>query len=355
MCADVRRSARMCALTGTRTALVPVCARPRLTRLPLVEPVPYCFGGTLTAPRWVVSDCAYRPQGRAEQPVSRGGLLSARQFRLRAPRRNRAAGILVIAAVFGLMLVAPATSAAYADFRGASSDGSKVFFHTAEQLVSGDTDAYQTSTSAPGARRPWSPRARSTATAPSTPTSTEPPATARGSSSHTDEQLVSGDTDSAHDLYERSGGTTTLVSQGQINGNGAFDALFSGASSDGSKVFFRPTSGWSAATPTAPRTSTSAPGGRRPWSPRARSTATAPSMSVFGTAPRATARRSSSTPTSSWSAATPTAPMTSTSAPGGRRPWSPRARSTATAPSMPSSGAPRATARRSSSRPPSSW
>ena len=80
-------------------------------------------------------------------------------------------------------LIAPATSAAFLGFGGASSDGSKVFFHT-------------------------------------------------------DEQLVSGDTDSVLDLYERSGGTTTLVSQGQINGNGAFGAFFNGASSDGSKVFF---------------------------------------------------------------------------------------------------------------------
>ena len=30
----------------------------------------------------------------------------------------------------------------------------------------------------------------------------------------TSEQLVSGDTDSSFDCYERSGGTTTLVSQG---------------------------------------------------------------------------------------------------------------------------------------------
>ena len=54
----------------------------------------------------------------------------------------------------------------------------------------------------------------------------------------TDEQLVSGDTDSTADIYERSGGTTTQVSQGQINGNGAFESYFDGASSDGSKVFF---------------------------------------------------------------------------------------------------------------------
>jgi hypothetical protein len=55
---------------------------------------------------------------------------------------------------------------------------------------------------------------------------------------HTQEQLTSGDTDSHTDVYERSGGTTTLVTQGAINGNGAFDAFYRGESSDGTKVFF---------------------------------------------------------------------------------------------------------------------
>jgi hypothetical protein len=54
----------------------------------------------------------------------------------------------------------------------------------------------------------------------------------------TNERLVSADTDSAVDLYERSGGTTTLVSVGEINGNGAFDANFNLASADGTRVFF---------------------------------------------------------------------------------------------------------------------
>ncbi len=49
---------------------------------------------------------------------------------------------------------------------------------------------------------------------------------------------MSGDTDSGDDLYERSGGTTTQVSEGAINGNLAFEVCFFGASSDGLKVFF---------------------------------------------------------------------------------------------------------------------
>src|SRR5205823_2510886 len=52
------------------------------------------------------------------------------------------------------------------------------------------------------------------------------------------EQLVSTDTDSQVDVYERSGGTTKLVSAGQINGNGALAAAFAGSSDDGTRVFF---------------------------------------------------------------------------------------------------------------------
>jgi hypothetical protein len=47
------------------------------------------------------------------------------------------------------------------------------------------------------------------------------------------ERLSPNDTDSAFDLYERSGGTTTLVTEGEINGNGDFPAPFFGASADG--------------------------------------------------------------------------------------------------------------------------
>jgi hypothetical protein len=54
----------------------------------------------------------------------------------------------------------------------------------------------------------------------------------------TKEALVPADTDTSTDVYERSGATTTLVSAGAINGNGAFDALYAGASDDGSRVWF---------------------------------------------------------------------------------------------------------------------
>jgi hypothetical protein len=54
----------------------------------------------------------------------------------------------------------------------------------------------------------------------------------------TDEALVGGDGDSRVDVYERSGSTTSLLSDGPAGGDGAFDALFEGASADGLRVVF---------------------------------------------------------------------------------------------------------------------
>ena len=63
--------------------------------------------------------------------------------------------------------------------------------------------------------------------------------TARMPSSRPTEKLDGHDTDSYRDIYERSGGTTTLVSIGPSGGNGSFAALRSRAvSEDGSRVFF---------------------------------------------------------------------------------------------------------------------
>jgi hypothetical protein len=54
----------------------------------------------------------------------------------------------------------------------------------------------------------------------------------------TDEILTTDDLDSEVDVYERSGGTTRLVSSGPAGGNGALDAAFAGSSADGGRVFF---------------------------------------------------------------------------------------------------------------------
>ncbi len=53
----------------------------------------------------------------------------------------------------------------------------------------------------------------------------------------TAEPLVAEDTDSSQDVYMRSGGTTTLLSTGPDGGNGEFNAIFAGAADDGSKIF----------------------------------------------------------------------------------------------------------------------
>ncbi len=49
---------------------------------------------------------------------------------------------------------------------------------------------------------------------------------------------MAADTDNAWDVYQRFNGTTTRISTGAINGNGAFGASFAGASADGTRVFF---------------------------------------------------------------------------------------------------------------------
>src|SRR5207237_3442116 len=51
------------------------------------------------------------------------------------------------------------------------------------------------------------------------------------------EPLAPTDTDTSFDIYERSGGTTTQVSLGPTGGNGPYDSFFAGATPDGSKVF----------------------------------------------------------------------------------------------------------------------
>lgn len=83
-----------------------------------------------------------------------------------------------------------------ASFDGISQDGTRAFFSTDEALTSSDTD---------------------------------PPGACTDSS---------GDPSSCRDVYERSGFATTLISQGPIGGDGAFNASFDGSALDGTRVFF---------------------------------------------------------------------------------------------------------------------
>jgi hypothetical protein len=132
---------------------------------------------------------------------------------------------------------------------GLSADGSRVFFVTAESLAPSDTDSCP---GAPFGCEDLYERAGGTTTLLSTGPAasnasarvTDPAFSLDGSRAFftTDESLVSEDTDGRADIYMRSGGTTTLVSQGSAGGNGPFPVGFrSDVSEDGSHVYFTTT------------------------------------------------------------------------------------------------------------------
>jgi hypothetical protein len=123
-------------------------------------------------------------------------------------------------------------------FAGASTDGTRVFFTTRGALVGADNDqsfdVYErssgnttlVSTGPAGGNGPYG-------------------ADLAGLSNdgtkvffHTAEPLVAGDTDTAQDVYQRAGGTTTLLSTGPNGGNAGLNASFDASSQDGTKVFF---------------------------------------------------------------------------------------------------------------------
>jgi hypothetical protein len=142
-----------------------------------------------------------------------------------------------------LISTGPSTTNANVDafLRGASPDGTRVFFETSEVLTATDTDT----------RTDVYQRASGTTTQLSIgPTSAigQFTATFRGASLtggrvffETTDRLVSTDLDSATDVYQRTAGTTTLISTGPDGGNGAVTASFDGTSDDGTRVFFHTT------------------------------------------------------------------------------------------------------------------
>lgn len=123
-------------------------------------------------------------------------------------------------------------------YRAISGDGSRVFFETKAQLVEGDRDTYQDVYE-------WS-SATGKPTLVSTGSEGEEgngefnaiyAGSAAGGSAvffETAERLSAADTDTANDVYERAGGSTTLISPGSAN----IPAIFDGASSDGTTVVF---------------------------------------------------------------------------------------------------------------------
>jgi hypothetical protein len=124
-----------------------------------------------------------------------------------------------------------------ADFVDASDDGSRVLFHTSQKLT-GDSDTRQDvyEVSSGGLARVSSGQVNGNGPFDAVFAG----ASANGATVffYSDESLVSGDTDGSRDIYQRSGGQTKRVSAGAINGNLAFTVSFEGASADGSRVFF---------------------------------------------------------------------------------------------------------------------
>jgi hypothetical protein len=126
-------------------------------------------------------------------------------------------------------------------FRATSDDGAHVFFETDEKLEPGDGDSqvdiYDRFN---GSTTYISDGAGATGDGPYDAFLDAISSDGTKVFFTTSESLVAADTDSCFgsgcdDVYQRSGGVTTLVSAG---GNGAFNAVFVGGSSDGSKVFF---------------------------------------------------------------------------------------------------------------------
>jgi hypothetical protein len=126
-----------------------------------------------------------------------------------------------------------------ATFDGNSQDGSRVFFHTREGLVGtdtdGQTDIYQRMSGSTTEISVGATGGNSATFA----------ATFEGISANgtrvffsTAEKLESGDLDNVSDVYQRLGSTTTLLSVGALGGNGSQAAFFDGSSADGARVFF---------------------------------------------------------------------------------------------------------------------
>ena len=128
-------------------------------------------------------------------------------------------------------------------FEGASADGSRVFLSTSQKLTTDDLDTN---------RQDVYERAGGTTTLVSAPATgfSDPNtngvdfagASADGSRVflETSQALTAGDIDTARlDVYERAGGVTTLVSQPSVPPDpNSGDASFGGASQDGTRIFF---------------------------------------------------------------------------------------------------------------------
>jgi hypothetical protein len=138
----------------------------------------------------------------------------------------------------------PGNGAYDATFEGTSADGSRVFFSTGEPLVAGDTDDCDPTATVLGCTDVYE-RSGGSTTLTSAGGNGAFHATYAANSQDglrvfftTREVLAGGDGDTQIDVYERVGGTTNRISTGATGGNGAFGAAFEGISADGARVFF---------------------------------------------------------------------------------------------------------------------
>ncbi|MDP8968380.1 MAG: hypothetical protein M3N04_07260, partial [Actinomycetota bacterium] len=125
-----------------------------------------------------------------------------------------------------------------ADFSDTSADGERVFFQTREALLPTDSD------------QSWDVYERTGGT--TTHVSTGPfddgafnvdlaGVSADGARVffQTQERMVSADNDSSWDVYERTGGVTSLRTDGLAAADPALDAFFTAMSDDGARIFFQ--------------------------------------------------------------------------------------------------------------------
>jgi hypothetical protein len=158
-----------------------------------------------------------------------------------------ALGLLVLAApalanhrLTDLQSIGPAggNGALAANFRGSSEDGTRVFFQTTEPLVSADTDTSMDVYERSGGQTTLISTGPAGGNGPNSAAFLAASQDGSKVFFRTAEQLVAADTDSAQDIYQRAGGTTTLISTGPSGGNGAFNVVFDRVSPDGGTVVF---------------------------------------------------------------------------------------------------------------------
>lgn len=127
-------------------------------------------------------------------------------------------------------------------FQGASTDGSRVFFSTDEQLLGADTD---TATDVYRRQLPAGPTVLVSTGASGSTVAEFAAASADGGVAFfaTDEQLAAGDDDSATDVYRWAGGAPQLVTQGDCSACGA---NFNAATTDGDLLLFSTAEGLAA-------------------------------------------------------------------------------------------------------------